>query len=396
MSKWDNWGSASPHTTSSSRGISPPSNGPSGHVRNEISPTRDIVGARPRGNSIGSSEHSRATETIGARPRGYTIGSSCSDQVQPTMGSRPRGATLCGSAMLQPINMRRSSSLSDINKVSFCAIFLRDGSYKTLQIDKTMVVVRDVIAILLAKTNSDRLPDDFRLAVNYENGNSPTILENDDPSTLLQTPNIERVSVKLAIELDPNMTDILKRKQRGKKTKKIIARKGKQSLSGTEDDRLRQLHQAWYAGSMSQSACERQVLAGNHGHYLVRPVTKENRAFVLVVNDSGTICNFMIKAGRLGCSFGGKHYNTMKDAIAAIKSEALQGNFIEDGESLMLTYPAAGGVVLDESTVLSTVLPIQNQPTNQPLLSPVRTCAICPSAIQLIVGNRPMGLGCVQ
>eukprot|EP00041_Stephanoeca_diplocostata_P030649 m.934026 g.934026 ORF g.934026 m.934026 type:complete len:159 (+) comp23796_c0_seq33:145-621(+) len=135
---------------------------------------------------------------------------------------------------------------------------------------------------------------------------------------------------------------------------------------------------------------------GNHGHYLVRPVTKENRAFVLVVNDSGTICNFMIKAGRLGCSFGGKHYNTMKDAIAAIKSEALQGNFIEDGESLMLTYPAAGGVVLDESTVLSTVLPIQNQPTNQPLLSPVRTCAICPSAIQLIVGNRPMGLGCVQ
>eukprot|EP00041_Stephanoeca_diplocostata_P030643 m.933454 g.933454 ORF g.933454 m.933454 type:complete len:188 (+) comp23796_c0_seq1:145-708(+) len=90
---------------------------------------------------------------------------------------------------------------------------------------------------------------------------------------------------------------------------------------------------------------------GNHGHYLVRPVTKENRAFVLVVNDSGTICNFMIKAGRLGCSFGGKHYNTMKDAIAAIKSEALQGNFIEDGESLMLTYPAAGGVVLDESTI---------------------------------------------
>lgn len=231
---------------------------------NETSTSKSVVsGARPRGNSIGSSEHSRPVAPVVSRPRGYTIGSS-SEPLQPAMGSRPRGATIGSSVMHQPASMRRSSSLSDINKVSFCAIFLRDGSYKTLQIDKTMMVVRDVIAILLAKTNSDRLPDDFRLALTLENENVITILENDDPSAVLQTPNIEHVSVKLAIELNPDMMDLLKRKQRGKRTKKITSRKGKHALSGSEDDRLRELHQAWYAGSMSQAACERQVLAGKH------------------------------------------------------------------------------------------------------------------------------------
>lgn len=81
-------------------------------------------------------------------------------------------------------------------------------------------------------------------------------------------------------------------KQAKKKGSKLTKKKSKEKAPD-EQEQLRELHNAWYGGKMAKGPCEKAVLSGKHGDYLVRtnPGTDD---YVLVVNDTGTISNYLI------------------------------------------------------------------------------------------------------
>ena len=55
----------------------------------------------------------------------------------------------------------------------FVAVFLRDGSYKTLKVDERTPTCGALIESLHAKSNCERDAEDFGLALTFSDGRSP-------------------------------------------------------------------------------------------------------------------------------------------------------------------------------------------------------------------------------
>jgi hypothetical protein len=76
--------------------------------------------------------------------------------------------------------------------VAYCAIFLKDGSYKTIQISESIKTITDVVRALLSKVNSVRDPVDFRLVGTSNLGGSSRTFRPDEAALELTSPVIVR------------------------------------------------------------------------------------------------------------------------------------------------------------------------------------------------------------
>eukprot|EP00035_Acanthoeca_spectabilis_P037876 m.48115 g.48115 ORF g.48115 m.48115 type:complete len:1130 (-) comp8899_c0_seq1:59-3448(-) len=277
----------------------------------------------------------------------------------PMMHKRPATVSTeaaFGSGFASRVDTRRSSSLSDLHQVAFCAVFLRDGSYKTIQVTDTLRTVGSVIQAVLQKVNSNRWAADYRLVGNTNSGAPPVVFESGQSSQELLAPTIDTLSLKLKVELDPAMMEVLRRKLRTRKGKIFGSRKrGSDKRVATEDDLLREKHHAWYASrGMTRQACEAAVLAGHTGDFLVREASPRDGpdavTLVLMVNDTGTIANFVIEHDAdIDCFLWNRlQFPTVREVIDAARDATLEGNF---GDSLTLAYPAACGSVMVEDSI---------------------------------------------
>ena len=102
---------------------------------------------------------------------------------------------------------------------------------------------------------------------------------------------------------------------------------------------------AWFGGIIPRKVCDKAVVKGKHGDFLVRESSHADK-FVLCVNDKGKSRNFAIEI-TLDRKFliGSKQYDTLHAAIDAMRYEPVRRKG-RTGKPLTLRKPAAGGYEL--------------------------------------------------
>eukprot|EP00039_Didymoeca_costata_P010463 m.140887 g.140887 ORF g.140887 m.140887 type:complete len:1165 (+) comp14835_c0_seq1:273-3767(+) len=97
--------------------------------------------------------------------------------------------------------------------------------------------------------------------------------------------------------------------------------------------------EAWFAGTMPRSNCEKLVCSEEHGAFLVRQ-SSNGRNYVICVNDNGSPMHFRIDTVDHGFVFAENVYKSLESIISFLKSQILHG---KSGMLLQLTLPAQGG-----------------------------------------------------